>query len=271
MDVEFKLFTRFSLKEFAYLAAGVSIGGIFLYFSIGGDIPGIVGIPLFVIFAGIGIFFALVPINDQPADTFIKDYFNAINKPTQRVWLNETMKEERSKPQIQASPKLSTDLIGKAKVIGGYNAPEAKSVATFQENDGDDILSTHEKVEVTPKEEIVKEVVPKVIDEDMITISDENIQDYQFPIKSIDKLPGNINIWLCTKDNQPLTNITTYLKDNNGKVLYANRTGANGYFLSDRMYPSGIYFIEFEKTSILKIRIVLSEKFGKLPLKIQFE
>jgi hypothetical protein len=275
LDVEFKLFTRFSLKEFAYLATGVSVGGIFLYFSIGGDIPGIVGIPAFAIFAGAGAFLALVPINDQPADTFIKNYFNAINKPTQRVWLNEQMKEERSKPQIQGAPQLSSNLTGKAKVIGGSNIPEAKSFKTFQENPGDDILQTEPQeaiaVENKQPQPTQEEKTTTIIDEKILTISDENISQYQFPIKSLDKLPGNINIWLCTKDSQPLTGITTYLKDNNGKILYANKTGANGYFLSDRIYPPGIYYIEFENTTILKIRIVLSEKFGKLPLKIEFK
>ena len=270
LDVEFKLFTRFSLKEFAYLATGISVGGIFLYLSIGGDIPGIVGIPAFALFAGAGAFLALVPINDQPADTFIKNYFNAINQPTQRVWLNEQMKEERSKPQIQDAPQLNTNLTGKAKVIGGSNIPEAKSFKTFEENPGDDILKTGNETETAVQQKpTTQEKSTVAVDENILTISDENLSQYQFPIKSVDKLPGNINIWLCTKDSQPLTGVTAYLKDNNGKILYANKTGANGYFLSDRMYQPGIYYIEFENTTILKIRIVLSDKFGKLPLKIE--
>ena len=30
LDVEFKIFTKFTLKEFAYLGIGVGIGGVFL-------------------------------------------------------------------------------------------------------------------------------------------------------------------------------------------------------------------------------------------------
>ena len=145
----------------------------------------------------------------------------------------------------------------------------------FRSNPGDDILQTEPQeaiaVENKQPQPTQEEKTTTIIDEKILTISDENISQYQFPIKSLDKLPGNINIWLCTKDSQPLTGITTYLKDNNGKILYANKTGANGYFLSDRIYPPGIYYIEFENTTILKIRIVLSEKFGKLPLKIEFK
>jgi len=113
LDVEFKLFTKFTLKEFAYLATGVSIGGIFLYLTSRGDIPGVIGIPIFVIFAGLGTFFALVPINDQPADKAIANFFTAINRPTQRVWLNDKLKDERIKPELTTGEELN-----KPKIIG---------------------------------------------------------------------------------------------------------------------------------------------------------
>ncbi|PKN02516.1 hypothetical protein CVU76_00535 [Candidatus Dojkabacteria bacterium HGW-Dojkabacteria-1] len=265
LDVEFKLFTRFTLKEFAYLALGVGTGGIFLYLSIGGDIPGIIGIPLFAILSGIGAFLALVPINDQPADKAIINYFTAINRPTQRVWLNQTLKEQRIKPTVTAIDDT------KRKVIGTTELREEQKSQIFEENPGDDILA----IEGEETKEVTKDVVQqeeKILlpDDEYITISEENISKYQFPIKSIDKLPGNINIWLCTKDNQPLSNVNTYLKDSNGKILYANKTGPNGYFLSNRIYPEGIYIIEFEglASSAPKLRILVTKNQNKLPLKI---
>ncbi len=33
--------------------------------------------------------------------------------------------------------------------------------------------------------------------ENQIVINEENISKYQFTIKSVDKLPGNINLWIC--------------------------------------------------------------------------
>jgi hypothetical protein len=48
LDVEFKLFTKFTLKEFAYLAIGLGIGGIMIYLVVSGIIPPILGIPIFV-------------------------------------------------------------------------------------------------------------------------------------------------------------------------------------------------------------------------------
>jgi len=264
LDIEFKLFTRFTLKEFAYLALGIGTGGIFLYFSIRGDIPGAIGIPIFALLSGIGAFLALVPINDQPADKAIINFFTAINKPTQRVWLNQTLKEQRVKP-------LVTPQTEKKKVIGASEKAEKEQKAQiFEERTGDDILAQADTQEENT--EILEEKKDDVIlqEDEYITITEENISKYQFPIKSVDQLPGNINIWLCTKDNQPLSNINTYLKDSNGKILYANRTGPNGYFLTNRIYPTGMYTVEFEGllSTVPKLRILVSENQSKLPLKI---
>lgn len=273
LDIEFKLFTKFTLKEFAYLAIGVSIGGIFLYMSIRGDMPGIIGIPAFILFGGAGAFLALVPINDQNADAFIVNYFSAINKPTQRVWLNKTMKEERIKPQLQSTQVTGEKgKTGKGRVIGGSKIPEAQNIPVFVENPGDDILQENTVSE--SKQEIVEKVekqIPSAIEENILTISEENVSRYQFNIKSIDKLPGNINLWLCTKENQPIPNVTTYLKNTEGKILYANKTGPNGYFLTNKQFPSGVYMIEFENipSGKLRLKLVLTENISKLPLKIQ--
>ncbi len=244
LDVEFKLFTKFTLREFAYLAIGVSIGGIFLYFTTKGQIPGIIGIPIFVIFSALGAFFALVPINDQPADKFVTNFFNAINRPTQRVWLNTELKNQRAKPVIQTEQK-------KSKIIGGFDINKIKK-QIFKEQPQDDILST-------------------TSNDNSIIINEENINKYQFNIKSVDKLPGNINIWLVRDNNQPIPSINTYLKDSNNKILYANKTDKNGYFISNRVFPDGIYNIEFENlpSKPTPIKIVLTKNMGKLPYKIK--
>lgn len=264
LDVEFKLFTKFTLREFTYLAIGISIGGIFLFYTTRGEIPGIIGVPIFVIFSALGAFFALIPINDQPADKFIINYFTAINKPTQRVWLNNALKNQRTKPTLPQATGLET------KVIGGSKIPVKKS-EIFQETLGDDILNEN-VVQVLEEEEKEPSNQPRLLDntDNAITITDDNIERYQFPIKSIDKLPGNINIWLCTKENQPLSGINTYLKDINGKILYGNKTGPNGYFLTNKEYPAGIYNIEFEglQSKIPNIRLVRSKETSKLPLRI---
>lgn len=265
LDVEFKLFTRFSLKEFAYLAIGVGIGGVFLYFTTKGQFPGVVGIPMFILFSGVGLFFALVPINGQPADKFISNFFTAINRPTQRVWLNSALKDQRAKPIVQTEKK-------KQKIFGGSKI-EGETVI-FDEGSGDDIFEEKEKG--SPVKEVVEEKEEKILTpsiQEPIIINQENISKYQFKIESVDKLPGNINLWLSTKEYQPVANVQTYLKDKDDKILYANKTGKEGYFLTHKEYPEGIYNIEFEGTShsLPPIQIVLTKGMGKLPYKITAE
>ncbi|NLZ24175.1 PrgI family protein, partial [Candidatus Dojkabacteria bacterium] len=235
LDVEFKLFTKFTLKEFTYIAIGTTIGGVFLYFTSKGSIPGIIGIPIFIISSGIGTFFGLVPINDQPADKFIINYFNAIYRPTQMVWLNEQLKEQRAKPIVIKQEEEKGKIFGSTKV-----APPKLQI--YQEEPGDDILNTDTKDSTSKKEdealvqdeENLRLVVPKPTDDtdNEIRINKENISKYQFDVKSVDRLPGNINIWLVNQDNIPVPNVNTYLKNKDDKIIYANKTGPNGYFLT---------------------------------------
>jgi len=263
LDVEFKLFTRFTLREFAFLAIGVGSGGLFLYLTSKGFLPGIIGVPLFLFLSAIGAFFALIPINDQPAHRFIINYFKAINRPTQRVWLNKKLKEQRAKPFL-------TPVKEKSKIIGGIKV-KTKEEEEVKEEDADIFIDEKSKNKIL-ETEIKEDTGPKPLnnEDNLLIITQENIGKYQFPIKSVDKLPGNINIWLTTKGNKPMANINTYLKDGEGKILYANRTGPNGYFLTNKMYPEGIYHLEFEgdKFKGSNIKIEVSKDMSKLPLKI---
>ncbi len=257
LDVEFKLFTKFTIKEFAYLAAGVVSGSIFLVLNQQVGLPGIIAWPAFIVLAGLGAFFALVPINDQNADEFVKNFFSAINKPTQRVWLNEQMREQRIKPIVKATDD------DKKKVIGGSEKVQEK---TFVEKPGDDILETKESpiIQQTEKVQVVSNN-PR-----QITISKQNLPNYQFNIQSTDRLPGNINIWLADVNNRGIPNIPVYLKDRNGKVIFANRTGSNGYFLNNQILQPETYIIQFDQTTyeIPQIQWLVDNTQSKNPIKI---
>lgn len=105
LDIEFKLFSKFTIREFVYIAAGVGIGSIFLFLFSGGRIPGIIAIPIFLMFAGLGLFFGLASINEQKADVYVMNFFKAITNPTQRVWKNKDFDEkfEEIKPTTHNS------------------------------------------------------------------------------------------------------------------------------------------------------------------------
>ena len=257
LDVEFKLFTKFTLKEFAYLAIGLGIGGVLVYLMVGHTIPAIVGIPGLILSAGSGIFLGLVPINDQDADVFIKNYVNAITAPTQRVWLSKEMQEERNKPSVK--PGADGKLVQKSfkdkvtEIIGGN-----KQQVVVQNND---VVEESTPTPVAKTESPITE----------LTISDTNRNKYEFTIQNLEKLPGNINIWLYTGDMTPAPNVITYMKDENGKILYANRTGSSGYFLTNKIWSKGVYHLEFVHPQFRfpKVQIIIEEENHKLPIKIK--
>ena len=267
LDVEFKLFTKLTLKEFAYLAAGILAGSVFLLLNNQAGLPGIIAWPAFILLSGLGLFFALVPINDQGADEFVKNYFQAIQKPTQRVWLNEQMKENRTKPIVNTNAQDSNK-----KIIGGDIAQKED---TPLEKPGDDIFQDQEDVKKTDVDSTVPNSTSNTTTntsntQKRVIIGPQNRSQYQFNIQSVNKLPGNINIWLTDMNNRGIPNIPTFLKDKSGRVIFANKTGPNGYFLTNQIFPPNVYYIQFESNiyHIPMIELVISGNEGKSPLKI---
>lgn len=263
LDVEFKLFTKFTLKEFAYLAIGVGLGGLILYLTVGGQIPGLIGIPFFILSSLAGIFLSLVPINDQPADKFIQNYIKAITSPTQRTWISKRDPQNRLKPGVKPSED--------GKLIAKDSKEKRKKIIGAQP-----VKPTFEEPVSVVQEEIDKELDalensgPKSIDPSNILITEDNISQYQFSAKGLENLPGNINLWICTKDFKPISNIVVSLKDEKGNLLYANKTGGNGYFLTNKKWIPGRYHVEFssEEFALPTVEIFLSGKESNLPIKI---
>lgn len=267
LDVEFKLFTKFTLKEFAYLAIGIGVGGIMLYLVVSDIIPALLGIPIFVVSSGLGAFLGLIPINDQDADVFIKNYISAITNPTQRVWLNEELREKGAKPELKPDEEgklIPKDIKTKRKKIIGESLPTTSETVEVEEDDPRDMLD--EELNVDPQ---LTTTLPSSTSNSVI-ITDDNISKYQFNIASLDKLPGNINIWLSTKSSKPVPNVIVYLKSSDGKILYANKTGESGYFLTNKLWEPGTYVLEFQHPTyeFPKVQLEVTEKKEKLPIKI---
>ncbi len=94
---EFHLVGDMSIKQFTYLAVGMTIAYLtyLLFFSLA---PWVAG-PIIVISALCGIAFAFIPIQDRPLDHWAKAFFKAIYSPTKRRWnfknkKNPNLKEE---------------------------------------------------------------------------------------------------------------------------------------------------------------------------------
>lgn len=79
-NFEFHLVGDMTLKQFAYLAAGV--GFAFLIFTTLSTVQPIIAWPIIVISALLGVAFAFLPIQERPLDHWVAAFFKAIFKPT---------------------------------------------------------------------------------------------------------------------------------------------------------------------------------------------
>lgn len=79
---QFKLIGEMTIKQFAYLAAGVIIAWI-LYIL---PLYVFVKIPLVLGFIALGAGFAFLPIEGRPMDVMLKNFFKAVFSPTQYIY-----------------------------------------------------------------------------------------------------------------------------------------------------------------------------------------
>jgi len=121
LDIEFKLFSKFTIKEFVYIASGIGFGSIFLFTFANGNMPGIIAIPIFLISSLIGVFFGVVKINDQKADVYFKNFIVAITSPTLRVWRSKFYDQK-----VEASV-LKTDVLQKQMDIIGADLTNSQA------------------------------------------------------------------------------------------------------------------------------------------------
>lgn len=101
---EFKLFGNLTIRQFVTLAIPASIG-LLIFFS---PIPPVVRIPLALLFGGIGLLAALVPVGGRPLDKWLVAFIRAISSPTQRVWVKEVKIPEYLNIVI-SSPQLPSN------------------------------------------------------------------------------------------------------------------------------------------------------------------
>ena len=246
LDVEFKLFTYFTVKEFAYVATGAVVGGLFIYLWTQNRIPGIIAFPSFIFFGGLGLVLGMVPIQDQPADKIISNYIRAINRPTLRVWQGKEMKLKMKKRENAGKTSI-------AEVHG--SRPEQVSLADVEERE------KLEKIgEMMEETGLGQRTAPQPKREERIVITSENIEQYIIPNVQI-QLTGTINMVLVNKQNQPSTNATVIVKDNMEKPRLALRSGSKGEILSTKKLEKGEYKIEIkhENYTFSPIRFIVEK------------
>ncbi len=247
LDVEFKLFTKFTLKEFAYIAAGTVVGGVFIYLWTQNRMPGIIAFPSFALFGGIGLILGIVPIQDQPADKILSNYIKAINRPTLRVWQGKEM-------MLKMKERKNASNVAVAEVQ--KSKPEQINLADVEERE------KLEKIGEMMEEAGLGygESKGPIKKDKTFVITKANIQQYALPNIQI-QLSGTINMVLTNKQNQPITNATVIIKDGSNKPRLALRSGEKGEVLSTKQLEKGEYKVEIkhENYSFPPIRFIVEQ------------
>ncbi|MEI7578732.1 MAG: PrgI family protein [bacterium] len=99
MEVEFKLFGAFSIRQFGYLASGFLIAAL-IYFT---KWPLVFRLVLIVFSVSMGLFLALIRINGQSSSTFVTNFIAQIFSSQTRIWKKRSVTPESLKetPQKQ--------------------------------------------------------------------------------------------------------------------------------------------------------------------------
>jgi hypothetical protein len=293
LDIEFKLFTKFTVREFVYMAIGIGFGGIFLYFFTLGQIPGIIAFPVFLISSGLGLFLGLVDINDQKADVFIRNYAWAITHPTQRVWKNSMIDEkfENIKPELNVTQgttsRDTTPEAGTAEIIGGTSdLPSTQFIepATLNEIDLEeqkeldridklarDTFGSSQSTQVqqqTPQPQVVPEPVIPVVTN--IRIDRNSISQYLTELAQPGPYAGNMNFKVLNSQDAPVQGVVLVVKDEQGRVISALQSDANGEVIANKFYPQGTYSLQLLSNSYKfpDIQILLDQE-QLQPIKIK--
>ncbi len=233
LDVEFKLFTKFTVKEFAYIATGIIIGALFIFLWTEDRMPGILAFPSFALFAGIGLILGLVPIQDQPADRILSNYVKAINRPTLRVWQGEEMKlrmKERKDAAKEAVVQVQKPSSQQMNLADAEETEQLEKIDKMMEETG--LATTQQTAPVQQKPA-----------ETNTTLTRDSLGQYIVPNANV-QLTGTINVVLVNKENQPISNATVVVKDNFGKTRLAVKSGQRGEVLTTKKLENGEYKIE---------------------------
>ncbi|MDD2822590.1 MAG: PrgI family protein [Candidatus Daviesbacteria bacterium] len=110
---EFHLVGDMTLKQFAYLGAGLGMAYL-LYATMFFSLP-IVAIPLILVSTILGVAFAFVPIYDRPFDHWVSAFFKAVYSPTKasfKIKYDPKLKVEPNDPFLKDRLQLYLSTMG---------------------------------------------------------------------------------------------------------------------------------------------------------------
>ncbi len=224
---QFKLIGDMTIKQFAYLAAGVVVGWIIFVLPI----AGLIKIPLAGISILIGVGFAFFPIEGRPMDLMISNFAKAIFSPTQFVyqktgghlWLStphiaQTQKQQQAQREAQTaslSGQALTDYLNSLPKRS-KNQLDQKEMVFFES------LAGLQANAPAPQLQMPQPVVPH-------TFANAAIQNNQTP--KPEEPEKRQNVETHTKTEEVLARETMLLQQqlSQAKALEAAKSDSTGY------------------------------------------
>lgn len=122
MDVEFKLFGSFTIRQFMNLA--VCIGFALGVYAM--PLPDVLKWPIIVLLVLLGLALALLTINGQPFSVWLGNFLNALMTSQRRVWKKSPRTPDILRTEQKISGKYTTHLISKSTKLKSFDMPLLK-------------------------------------------------------------------------------------------------------------------------------------------------
>lgn len=275
---EFRLIGDMTLKQFIELAFGVVMALISWFLPL----PFFFKYPLVAFFGFLGFILAFVPINEQPLDRWIINFFKSIYSPTQYIFQKRAEPLELLTRPAYAQPADFTKQAPPAdreKLEEYLKTVTPASLSPFDE----EIEASLQKInslfeEASPSKEPqgpaepikVSEIpeMPKVEKTDYKTIKPQFEPELPMPSK-----PAAANIlvgMVLDCQGKILDDVIIEIKDKNGFPVRALKTNKLGQFQIATPLKNGVYEIELEKKGY-QFDIIKFEAKGEIiePLEIK--
>src|SRR5579872_4678549 len=180
---QFRLIGDMTIKQFAYLAAGIILAWICLSLPI----FILLKLPFVVFFGGAGVILAFIPIGGRPADTMIFYFFKAVFSPTQYIYSSQnqpivteqpvttigkepTKEEKHEKKDDKVHLDTPTDASSFEKLFGEKKDADEKPAPP------EPTLETKLPEQTAPVPQVQPEENPQELSEKATTIAKELIE-----------------------------------------------------------------------------------------------
>ena len=211
LDIEYKLVGNFTIKQFAFLATGFGIGGLFVYGYVSNPkaMPAWLAFPAFAIFGGLGIFM-IVKIGNQTGDIFLKNFIRAIFRPTRRVWQSKNFNQKIDK------------VLETRKAAYKHKDIEGAGIMTTHKNNTQEYSNEelNRLSEIGKTANIINTQHSPKQTENILTINQDNIQLFTVPIQLNQEKLGSATFFVVNDKDQAIENAKIILTI--GETIYYN-------------------------------------------------